>query len=250
MTARTPWKTAWITGASSGIGRELTLKLATQGVRVAASARSADKLAELEKLNPNIIAIPADVTDRLAMERAAATAREKLGSIDLAILNAGVWRKMTAKEYRAQEAADVMNTNFVGVANGIGAALPDMIGRKQGHIGIVASVAGIVGLPFATTYGPSKAALINLAECLQHDLYDVNVKISVICPGYIETPMTSINEFPMPYIMPVSDAADRIIAGLAKGKFEIAFPWQVQRFLKLGKRLPHRLFAWYVRNFM
>jgi short-subunit dehydrogenase len=143
-----------------------------------------------------------------------------------------------------------MNVNFLGVANGVAAVLPDMIARRSGHIGMVASVAGYVGLPFATTYGPSKAAVINFAECLQHDLYDVNVKISVICPGYIDTPMTKVNDFPMPYLMTVEESADRILAGLARGKFEIAFPWQVERFLKLGRHLPHRLWAWYLRTFM
>ena len=250
MTVAAPWQSAWITGASSGIGRELALKLAASGVKVAATARSAEKLAELEKLHSNIISVPADVTDQAAMERAAETVRAKLGHIDLAIFNAGTWKKMPAKEFKAEAARETMNVNFMGVANGVAAVLPAMISRRSGHVGIVASVAGIVGLPFATTYGPSKAALINFAEALQHDLYDVNVKVSIICPGYIDTPMTKVNDFPMPYLMPVEEGANRIIAGLAKGKFEIAFPWQVARFLKLGKRLPHRVWSWYLRNFM
>lgn len=250
MTARLPWDTAWVTGASSGIGRELALKLAGRGVKVAITARSAEKLAELEKLNANIFAVPADVTDQAAMETAAASVREKFGHIDLAVFNAGVWKKMPAKQFKAEEARHTMNVNFMGVANGVAAVLPDMIARRSGHIGLVSSVAGYVGLPFATTYGPSKAALNNFAESLQHDLYDVNVKVSVICPGYIDTPMTKVNDFPMPYLMPVEEGAERILTGLAKGKFEIAFPWQVEKLLKLARHLPHRLWAWYLRTFM
>ena len=250
MAQTAKWKTAWITGASSGIGRELALRLASRGVRVAASARSEDKLAELAKENDRIIAVPCDVTDRVAVAKAAAAVRDRLGPIDLAIFNAGVWQPMTAKHYDAETAAHAMAVNFQGVSNGVAAVLPDMISRKSGHVAMVSSVAGYVGLPLATTYAPTKAAVISLAQSLQHDLYAVNVKVSTINPGYIETPMTKINEFPMPYLMPVGDATERIIRGLERGKFEIAFPWQVVWFLKFGRLLPYPVFSWYLRTFM
>ncbi len=115
---------------------------------------------------------------------------------------------------------------------------------------MVSSVAGYIGLPLATAYSPSKAALISLAQSLQHELTSVNVKVTVINPGYIETPMTRVNTFPMPYIMPAGEAADRILRGLAKGKFEIAFPWQLVWPLKFFRALPHAAFMWWVRMFM
>lgn len=244
------WKTAWITGASSGIGRELALKLAGQGVRVAASARSADKLAGLTLENPLIVAVPVDVTDQAALAAAEQAVRDKLGAIDLAIFNAGVWEPMGALKFDAAIAAHTMAVNYQGVANGVAAVLPDMIRRKSGHVAMVSSVAGYIGLPAATAYSPSKAALISLAQSLQHELYGVNVKVSVINPGFIETPMTKVNDFPMPYIMPASEASDRILAGLAKGKFEIAFPWQLVWPLKFFRALPHPMFMWWVRTFM
>jgi NADP-dependent 3-hydroxy acid dehydrogenase YdfG len=250
LAGRAQWKTVWITGASSGIGLTLTEKLAARGARVAASARSADKLAGLARANPQITPFPLDVTDRAAVAATAAAIRDKLGPIDLAILNAGIWEPTGAKEFTAEAAQRTMDVNFQGVANGVAAVLPDMIARRSGHVAMVSSVAGYIGLPLATTYSPSKAAVIALAQSLQHQLYDANVKVSIINPGYIETPMTKVNTFPMPYLMPVDAAAERIIAGLERGKFEIAFPWQVVKFLKLGRAIPYRLFSWYLRTFM
>lgn len=244
------WRTAWITGASTGIGRELALKLAASGVRVAASARSADKLAELARENTLIEPFPVDVTDVAAVAATEAAIRAKLGPIDLAVFNAGVWEPMGALQFKAETVASTMSVNYQGVANGVAASLPEMIRRKRGHVAMVSSVAGYIGLPMATAYSPSKAALISLAQSLQHELDGVNVKITVICPGYIETPMTSVNKFPMPYIMPAGEAADRILTGLAKGKFEIAFPWQLVWPLKFFRALPHRAFLWWVKTFM
>ena len=244
------WQTAWITGASQGIGRELALKLAAAGTRVAISARSADKLAELAKENPLLFPAPVDVADMAAVAAAEKVVRAKLGTIDLAIFNAGIWEPMGALDFKAEAFARTMAVNVQGVANGAAAVLPDMIRRKQGHVAFVSSVAGYIGLPKAAAYSPSKAALISLAQSLQHELDAVNVKVSVINPGYIETPMTSINKFPMPYIMPAGEAADRILRGLARAKFEIAFPWQIVWPLKFFRALPHRAFLWWVRMFM
>ena len=133
-----------------------------------------------------------------------------------------------------------MAVNYLGVANGIEAVLPAMLERGQGHIAMVASVAGYRGLGPTTAYGPTKAAVINLAEALRNDLAARGIKVSVINPGYVETPMTSTNKFPMPFIVSAEDAARRIIRGLEKGKFEIAFPWQLVALMKLGRLMPNR----------
>ena len=244
------WRTAWITGASTGIGRELAIALARQGVKVAASARSADTLAELARAHPGIAPLPLDVTDPGAMAQAARSIAGTLGPIDLAVLNAGIWEAMTARNFSAAKAARSMAVNYQGVVNGIEALLPDMLGRGQGHIAMVASVAGYRGVGPTAAYGPTKAAVINLAETLKNDLAGRGIKISVINPGYVETPMTSVNKFPMPYMVSAGDAARRIIRGLETGKFEIAFPWQLVTLMKLGRLMPNRLFFWYARTIL
>jgi short-subunit dehydrogenase len=248
MAAR--WRTAWITGASTGIGSALAVALAREGVKVAASARSSDKLAELARTYPGIAPLPVDVTDPAAMALAARSIAGTLRPIDLAVLNAGIWEAMAARNFSAAKAARSMAVNYLGVVNGIEAVLPAMLERGQGHIAMVASVAGYRGAGPTAAYGPTKAAIINLAETLRNDLAARGVIVSVINPGYVATPMTSVNKFPMPYMVSAEDAARRIIRGLEKGKFEIAFPWQVVALTKLGRLLPNRLFFWYSRTIL
>jgi len=244
------WRTVWITGASTGIGRALAVALAEQGVRVAASARSADKLAQLAADHPGIAPLPLDVADPAAMAQAVRSIEGTLGPIDLAVLNAGVWEPMGARNFSSAKAARSMAVNYQGVVNGIEAVLPAMLARGAGHIAMVASVAGYRGMGPTAAYGPTKAAVINLAETLRNDLAARGITVSVINPGYVETPMTSVNKFPMPYLMSAEDAAERIIRGLRKGKFEVAFPWQLVALMKLGRLMPNRLFFWYARTFL
>jgi short-subunit dehydrogenase len=244
------WRLAWITGASTGIGRGLALKLAERGVRCAVSARSVDKLDALAAKSELISPFPADVTDRVAVAKAVAAIESAHGPIDLAILNAGTWDPMRAFDYDAERAERSMQVNYMGVVNGIDAALPRMIERDRGRIAIVASVAGYRGLPQGAAYGPTKAALINLAESLATDLDGTGVKITVINPGFIDTPMTKDNEFPMPFIVTADEAVDQILKGLDKGKFEIAFPRTFAALLKAARRAPYPVFFWLVRNFI
>jgi len=246
-----PWRTAWITGASSGIGEALAVALAKSGVTVAASARSGGRLAELAAAHPGIAPLPLDVTDAAAMKDAVRSIAGTLGPIDLAILNAGVWEPMSTRGFSAAKAQRSMAVNYQGVVNGVEALLPHMLERGAGHIACVASVAGYRGLsPLTAAYGPTKAAVINLAEALRNDLAGRGIAVSVINPGYVETPMTSVNTFPMPYALTAEDAARRIIRGLARRKFEIAFPWQLVALLKLGRILPYPMFFWYARKFL
>ena len=233
------WKVVWITGASTGIGREVALRLAASGVRVAVSARSAGKLAELAAASPNIKAYPLDVTDLAATKTVAAAIAHDLGAIDLAILNAGVWHPMNATTYDPEAITKAMAINFTGVTNALAPLLPAMIARRSGHIAIVSSVAGYRGLPVAIAYAPTKAALISLAESLHPDLMDVNVKMTVINPGFVATDMTAVNTFPMPFIITCEDAAGRIIKGLIKGKFEIVFPLRMKLLAKFTRLLPY-----------
>jgi len=237
-----PWKTAWITGASTGIGREIALQLARQGVIVAASARSRDKLETLTREQPGIRGYPVDVTDAAAVSDVHQRIVDEVGSLDLAILNAGVWHPMKASKYDAHRAAESVSVNYLGIANALEPLIPAMRERGRGHIALVASVAGYRGLPKAAAYAPSKAAVISLAEVLRLELASDGLVVSVINPGFVDTPMTAENRFPMPYIIKPDDAAIRIIRGLTRERFEIAFPWQLVALLKFARILPYSLY--------
>lgn len=239
--ART-WQTAWITGASTGIGRELALQLAQRGVTVAASARSADKLAEVAAEQGNIRPVPLDVTNRAEVAASHARLVAEMGGIDLAVLNAGVWHPMNARNYDAGRAAQSMDVNYMGIVNVLEPLIPAMIARGHGHIALVASVAGYRGLPKAAAYAPTKAAVISLAEVLRLELKRHNIVVSLVNPGFVETPMTSVNDFPMPFIIKADDAARRIVRGLEKERFEIAFPWPLVAILKTLRMMPNGLY--------
>jgi short-subunit dehydrogenase len=239
---RSRWKTAWITGASSGIGRELALALARDGVRVAVSARSAERLAELAALQSGIVAVPVDVSDRAAVAAAHQRIVAELGPVDLAVLNAGVWHPMQATQYDVGAVAQSMSVNYLGIAHALEPLIPAMVAARTGQLALVASVAGYRGLPKAAAYAPTKAAVISLAEVLRLELSRHGIVVSLVNPGFVETPMTSVNQFPMPYIIPAADAAERILKGLARGSFEIAFPWQLVTLLKVLRLLPNGLY--------
>lgn len=237
------WKVVWITGASTGIGREIALQLAAAGVTVAASARSADKLLGL---GHGIKAFPLDVTNLAAVKNTVAQIEQELGPINLAIFSAATYEEVAATEIDPAKFANILNVNYIGVVNCLSAVLPNMLARGVGHISWIASLAGYTGLPKAAAYGPSKAALINLAESLKPELALKGIRISVINPGFVETPMTAVNKFPMPFLMQPTEAAKRTIAGLAKGKFEISYPTRFVLILKLLRLLPYRIFFWLI----
>jgi short-subunit dehydrogenase len=244
------WSVVWITGASSGIGRELAIRLANEGCKVAVSARSADKLADLAARHPGITAFALDVGDGKATAATVAAIEAQLGAIDLAVLNAGTWDPMSATDFSAARANASMQVNYVGHANGIEALAQRFIARKTGHIALVSSVAGYRGMPQAAAYAPTKAAVISLAESLKADFARYGVTVSVINPGFVATPMTAVNQFPMPFLVPVEKAVDHIVAGLTKKKFEIAFPWQLVTLLKILRVLPYPLYFWVARTFL
>lgn len=244
------WVTAWVTGGSTGIGRDVVIRLASEGVRVAASARSLSKLQELSEKSKNILPVPVDVSDRAQVAAAFATIVAANGPVDLAILSAGVWEPMGARDYDAGRANHSMQVNYGGIVNVLDVLLPAMRARGSGHIALVASVAGYRGLPQAAAYAPTKAAIINLAEVLRPDLARDGITISVVNPGFVDTPMTATNKFPMPFKISSDAAAERILSGLARGKFEIAFPWQLVGILKVMRCLPYPLYFQLARLFL
>lgn len=245
MTAPLPWKLVWITGASTGIGREVALQLAERGVTVAVSARSAEKLAGM---GPNIRPFPLDVTDAAAVTKAIAKIETELGPIDLALMGAGAYAPIGMDQIKPELFASIMAVNYMGVVNGLAALIPIMRQRRRGHIAWIASVSGYRGLPKAAAYGPTKAALINLAESLKPELGALGITVSVVNPGFVETPMTKANDFPMPFLMTPHDAAQRTIEGLAKGKFEVAYPTRFVAILKFARLLPYSIYFWFIKR--
>ncbi|MFP3921509.1 MAG: SDR family NAD(P)-dependent oxidoreductase, partial [Dichotomicrobium sp.] len=189
------YRTIWITGASSGIGKALAELYARRGATVAISARSADALAGVAATSDAIHPYPLDITAPDAVQKTVAKIEADLGPLDLAVLNAGVWSQMGVDAFDAAKIRKGMEVNFGGTVNCIGALIAPMMQRRAGHIAIVASVAGYCGLPQSLAYGPTKAALINFAESLKPDLDRYNVAVSIINPGFVETPMTAKNDF-------------------------------------------------------
>jgi NADP-dependent 3-hydroxy acid dehydrogenase YdfG len=235
----------WITGASSGLGRAVALRYAEAGATVAASARAADALAALAaepRAGGRIHAWPADVTDRAALVDTVARVEAAHGPIALAVLNAGTHQPVDAQHFDAAVFERLIATNLMGTINGLHALLPAMIARRAGHIALVASVAGYGGLPTAAAYGATKAAMINLAEALKFDLDPLGVRLSLVNPGFVRTPLTDRNPFHMPALMEVDAAARALVRGLARDGFEVTFPRRFTYVLKLMRLLPYRLY--------
>ena len=244
------WSSVWITGASSGIGLELAKLLDGRVEHIAISARSADKLREAERAGKNLAAYPLDVTDEKAVSACVEDIEAAAGPIDLAVLNAGVWFPMEVEDFNLAHVRTSNDVNYMGVMNALAALLPRMIERRRGHIAIVASVAGYRGLPKSLAYGPTKAALINVAEALKAELRPYGITVSVVNPGFVATPMTESNDFPMPGIVSVDEAARVTLAGLEAGRYEIAFPKLFVLGMKALRRMPNALFFWVVRTFI
>jgi short-subunit dehydrogenase len=235
---------AWITGASTGIGAAVARRLVAEGWTVAVTARAQDKLDTLAAEFPGkIIPAAGDVTDAAAMKALVTDVAAKAGRpVALAILNAGAWQEMGAADFDLSAFRVMVEVNLIGTAACLEAVMPWMLARKSGQIAIVASVAGYRGLPRAVAYGATKAALISMAESLKFDLDPAGVTMSVVNPGFVRTPMTARNRFPMPFLLEPEDAAARITRGLATGRFEVTFPWQLAYPLKFLRILPSRLF--------
>ncbi len=232
---------AWITGAGSGIGRALVLRLVNDGWRVMVSARSVDDLETLAKEGQGIHAYPLDVTDLAAVKETVRRIEAEQGPIALAVLAAGTYKPLSGTAFSAEAFGVNVAVNLGGTANCLEALVPVLSARRAGHIAVVSSLTGYVGLPTASGYGATKAALINMCEALEPELETVGIKISVVNPGFVKTPLTDKNSFPMPFLISSEDAADRIAKGLAAGKFEINFPLRMTLAIKLLAALPHPL---------
>ena len=240
----------WITGASTGIGRAVALELARRGRPVAASARSADKLASLaaEAQAGRIIPVPCDVTDPDACAQAVAAIEADHGPIETAILNAGTYTPDSADAFDLTAFRGMVDLNILGTANCLAPLLPRWRERRRGHLAVVSSVAGYRGLPRSIGYGATKAALINMAEALKFDFDRLGLKVQLINPGFVRTPLTDKNTFKMPFLMEVDAAARRIADGLDGSRFEIAFPSRFVFWLQRLRCLPYGVYFALVRK--
>lgn len=237
----------WLLGASTGIGRALAQALHAQGAQVFVSARGEAALQSFVAGHPGAQARPVDATDPDAVARIAAEISQG-GGIDCAVYCAGHYRALRATAFDLQEMLQHERVNYTGALHLLAAVLPAMLARGSGHISLVSSVAGYRGLPNGLAYGPTKAALINLAETLYIDLQDHGIGVSLINPGFVETPLTAQNQFEMPALISPQQAADAILRGWRQGRFEIHFPKRFTLGVKVLGLLPFRLYQAAVRR--
>jgi len=242
----------WLVGASSGIGRATAARLHALGAKVTVSARGAAALDSFVAEHPGARALALDVTDAAALHTGATRLLAEDGRIDMALYCAGHYHAMQATSFDLADAVRHQQVNYVGALNLLDAVLPTLLRQaaagQSAHLSLVASVAGYRGLPNALAYGPTKAALINLAEVLYLDLHARGVGVSLINPGFVETPLTAQNSFHMPALMQPEDAAQAMVDGWQQGKFEIHFPKRFTRLLKAMRPLPDGLYFGAIRR--
>jgi len=244
----------WITGASSGLGREVARQYARAGHTVCASARNVDALTSLAadcgESAGCVRAFGLDVTDSDQVEAVMRDIQTTVGLPDLTILNAGTHINNSAHDFDRQVFRKLMDINYMGTINCLQEILPAYMAQRHGQIAVVSSVAGYRGLPNASAYGASKAALINMCEALQPELEAHGVRLSLVNPGFIRTPLTDKNEFPMPFLMEVDAAAESLIRGLESGRFEITFPRRFTWLLKGLRILPVAIYLRLTRRLL
>jgi len=240
----------WITGASMGIGRSLTLELARRGAIMILTARGTEKLQKLQmevrEQGGSAIIKSGDVTDLERMKHIAKEAEEELGAIDILIANAGTHTFSRPEDFDTDEYLRLMDLNYGGTLRCIDAVLPGMLQRRAGRIVGVASLAGLRGLPRAAAYSASKGAVINFLQSIRFHLIRHDVHVTIVTPGFVRTPLTDKNDFKMPFLVEPERAARIIASGIAKGRKSISFPipfnWTIQ-FLRV---IPYPLYEWII----
>tara|TARA_X000001036_G_scaffold64251_1_gene54896 strand:- start:48 stop:809 length:762 start_codon:yes stop_codon:yes gene_type:complete len=236
-------KVIWITGASSGIGRALAIKFASEGWIVAASARRENLLNELNKININIHSFPLDVTNINQCKLVFKNIINKFKNIEISVFSTGIHDPKSEKEFNLEKIRKIMEVNYFGTMNSINSIYDYYNNKKSGQISIVSSVAGYRGLPAAGAYCASKSALTSFTESLHFEMKKKNIRVSLISPGFIKTPMTDQNDFPMPMIKSPEFAAEQIYIGLTKKSgFEIHFPKIFTFFMKILRILPSSIY--------
>jgi NAD(P)-dependent dehydrogenase (short-subunit alcohol dehydrogenase family) len=241
-------KTVWLVGASTGIGRATAHALHARGANVFVSARNQQALSVFADEHPGARALVMDAADEASVKTAASSVLAA-GPLDLVLYCAGYYKEQRATQFDVANMLRHNQVNYVGALYLLDALLPHFLARKAGHISLVSSVAGYRGLPQSLAYGPTKAALINLAETLYLDLQDSHIGVSLVCPGFVETPLTAQNKFAMPGLIKPEQAAEEILRGWANGEFEIHFPKRFTMLMKALALLPPSLYFPVIRKF-
>ena len=243
-------KKIWITGASSGIGKALAQKFSEKDWKVALSARRENLLNDIAQ-NKNISSFPLDVTNDSKVKEVFSKIINEFNSLDLCVFCSGTYDPKLEQEINKEQIRKIMDVNFFGVLNCIKSVEDYFKNKKSGHISIVSSIAAYRGLPNSSGYGPSKAALTNLTESLYFDFKKHNVRISLVSPGFIKTPLTDKNDFSMPFIKSPKFAANKMYDGLVKSSaFEINFPKALTSIFKLLRIMPYRIYLFLIDRFV
>ena len=233
-------RSVWIIGASTGIGAALAQQLAQQGCQVTISARSADALDAVATSSMRVR--PLDMTNQ-ALLRATAAELQAAGELDIVVISAGYWKQDQGLEFDLEQFQRHLDVNLSGVGRVIDAVLPFMKQNGQGRVAVLSSVAGYRGMPGSLAYGATKAAQINLFEALRTTFRGTGIFFQTVSPGFVDTPMTSTNTFPMPFIIDADKAATYIVRGLLTSKPELVFPWQMALVMRIAKLVPQRLWV-------
>jgi short-subunit dehydrogenase len=238
---------AVVTGASSGIGWALAKELAAQGCRVGVVARRIENLNtladEIRKAGGTAAVAAADIGVRTQAVEAIQALATDLGPIDLLVANAGVGYPTGANPFNVEAVEKMFRVNVLGIVYAIEAVLPDMLRRGRGHLVAVSSLAAYKGMPNESGYCSSKAAVNTFMEGLRIHLRRRNIIVTTICPGFVRTPMTAVNQFPMPWLMDADEAARRMVRAVARRRKVYNFPWQMTLLTKLTRWLPDWLMA-------
>jgi len=245
-------KRVWLVGASSGIGLACAKALLVKGAHVVVSARDVvplrDWAQQVQQQGGNLELLPLDVTDALQVKYAAQQVSLG-GPLHMLLYCAGHYKAQRATAYDLADMLRHQEVNYNGLLRVLGEALPLFLQQGFGHLSLVSSVAGWRGLPNSLAYGPTKAAMTNLAETLYMDLQDKGIGVSLVNPGFVATPLTAQNNFPMPALLTPEQAAEAMRQGWAQGLFDIHFPKRFTLWLKLMRLLPYRVYFYLIRRF-
>ena len=237
-------RNVWITGASRGLGAALVHRYIAEGAHVYMTARDHAAMSEVAMRSGSperCHALPADVTDAAQLKQVIQAIIDEAGHIDLAILNAGTYVRGGIDDFTVETMREIFEINVFAIAAAIEQLLPGWRAKGRGQCAIVGSVAGDVGLPYAAFYSASKSALRRMAESLFPEFERAGLGLHLISPGFVDTPLTSKNDFPMPFMVSAERAAEEIYAGLEKNKFEIRFPARMSIVIRLLAALPYAL---------
>lgn len=238
---------AVVTGASSGIGWEMAKELARSGCHVGLIARRRERLealaAECQAFGVRTAVASANVAERDQTLAAFKSIREQLGPVELLIANSGVGRPTPLEPLDMPSVDNMIRVNYLGVVYSIEAVLPEMLQRRKGHLAAVSSLASYKGIPGESGYCSSKVAVNTYLEGLRIQLRSRGIAVTTVCPGFIKTPMTEVNEFPMPFVLNADAAARKIIRAIARKKKVYDFPWTTNLMMRSLRWMPDWLVA-------